>query len=153
MANNVLNRIKIKGGKGDIANFLQKCPIDDKGEKVFSFNQFIPMPENPIPNWYDWSIEHWGTKWDARDSAVIELDDGDLELIFISPWSCPLIGLKEVSKLFPNLVFEGGYACEFIPSDCGKIYIKNGILKEKDMEGDVDFACSIWGEDPAEWQE
>ena len=84
---------------------------------------------------------------------MIELDDGDLELIFVSPWSCPLIGLEEVSKLFPNLDFEGGYACEFIPSDCGKIYIKNGILKEEDMEGNVDFACSIWGEDPTEWQE
>lgn len=114
---------------------------------------FIPMPENPVPNFCEWGIEHWGTKWDTLDSTIIELDDGSLELIFVSPWSCPLTGLEEISRLFPNLTFEGGYADEFIPTFAGKIHIKNGVLREEDMEGDVEFACSLWGEDPAEWQE
>lgn len=100
MANNVLNRIKIKGDKEDIADFLQKCAIDDNGEKVFSFNQFIPMPENPIPNWYNWSMEHWGTKWDARDSAVIELDDGDLELYLSRHGLARLLVWKKYQSYF-----------------------------------------------------
>lgn len=26
--------------------------------------------EELLPNWYDWNIEHWGTKWNACESSI-----------------------------------------------------------------------------------
>lgn len=45
--------------------------------------------------------------------------------------------------MFPELTFEGEHAEEFIPANCGKFHLKNDILKNTKMDGDVDFACSI----------
>lgn len=116
-------------------------------------NVAIPMPKNPQPNWYDWSIEHWGTKWDVMDSEITELSDGAVDVLLITAWECPFTALKEISTMFPELTFEGRYAEEFIPANCGKFHLKNGALKNTDMSGDVEFACGIWGYDPDEWQQ
>ena len=55
--------------------------------------------------------------------------------------------------MFPELIFEGSYAEEFIATNCGKFHLENGTLKVTDMEGDVDFACSVWGYDSEEWRQ
>lgn len=47
--------------------------------------------------------------------------------------------------MFPELTFEGEYAEEFIPANCGKFHLKNGILKNTKMNGDVDFASARRG--------
>lgn len=26
--------------------------------------------EDILPNWYDWNVEHWGTKWNAHESNI-----------------------------------------------------------------------------------
>lgn len=153
MPNYVMNKIEARGSNQDIMELLQKCTIKHKGKKHFSLNKIIPMPEDPQPNWYNWSIEHWGTKWDAIDSEIIILSDEKVSISFMTAWECPFTALKEMSKMFPEITFEGGYAEEFIPANCGKLHLKNGILEKEDMEGDVEFACSLWGEDPAEWRD
>ena len=153
MPNYVMSKIEAKGSNQDIKELLQKCTIKHKGKKHFSLNKIIPMPENPQPNWYNWSIEHWGTKWDAMDSKIIMLSDEKVSISFTTAWECPFVALKEISKMFPELTFEGEYAEVFIPANCGKFHLKNGILKNTKMNGDVDFACSIWGYDPEDWKQ
>lgn len=61
------------------------------------------MPENSQPNWYDWSMEHWGTKWDAMDSEIIMLSDEKASISFVTAWDCPFTALKEISKCSQNL--------------------------------------------------
>ena len=71
-------------------------------ENDFDFNNIIPMPKNIFRgnlgreeeekygknNWYDWSIENWGTKWNSVGTRV-ELKDGSLYYTFDTAWDCP----------------------------------------------------------------
>lgn len=72
----------------------------EKGE----FLQAIePMPEEPkpalegvlesLPDWYNWRLQHWGTKWDVggRDSGQGDiLTPNMLSLSFDSAWASPI---------------------------------------------------------------
>lgn len=40
-------------------------------------------------NWYDWSIQNWGTKWNAYSVSVIEASDTKLVIEFNTAWSTP----------------------------------------------------------------
>ena len=40
------------------------------------FQQIVPPPHDyEGVDWYDWNVEHWGTKWNAVDPERIELDN------------------------------------------------------------------------------
>ena len=82
------------------------------------FNTFVPCPkelheETPIgedyvardaartaeniekfgyASWYDWNIEHWGTKWevDGEEGNAEETDPNTASLYFDSAWSPPI---------------------------------------------------------------
>ena len=41
-------------------------------------------------DWYYWSINNWGCKWDARDIHIEESNDVFLHLCFNTPWSPPI---------------------------------------------------------------
>ena len=41
-------------------------------------------------NWYDWSIKHWGCKWDVfPDVFEVDEDDNSIEFDFMSAWCDP----------------------------------------------------------------
>ena len=86
----------------------------------------IPMPKeledttspSDMPNWYDWRIENWGTKWDIYNAQCDRMDAHTLVMSFYTAWSPPipvyekLVGLGfEVSARYLD---EGwGYVGEF----------------------------------------
>jgi len=39
--------------------------------------------------WYDWRVNHWGTKWDAYDVVVTDDDPESVEIEFNTAWSPP----------------------------------------------------------------
>ena len=57
-----------------------------------------PMPKelegttapSDSPNWYDWCIENWGTKWDIYDAHCDRIDANTLQLYFNTAWSPPI---------------------------------------------------------------
>lgn len=60
-------------------------------------NTTSPCPEGvkqPVidghDNWYDWRVEHWGTKWDIYDADCERIDDNTLQIYFSSAWSPPV---------------------------------------------------------------
>ena len=58
-------------------------------------------------NWYDWSIDNWGVKWDASALKVKELSDFNTVIYsFNSPWDTPEHFVIELSKLYPDACFE-----------------------------------------------
>jgi len=72
-----------------------------------TFHKLIPMPDNifrgdlgeeerklyGVYNWYDWSIEHWGTKWDAcRAQFTPEC------VMFSTAWCMPTPWLKKLAE-------------------------------------------------------
>jgi len=56
-------------------------------------NEFVPMPtelkDNDGCGWYDWRLNHWGTKWDI-DGEVWDKTDDSIVLSFESAWSPPI---------------------------------------------------------------
>lgn len=61
-------------------------------------NEFVPMPDGYIESgeWYNWSIDNWGTKWDigANRGHLTTTKHGSVECNFLSAWSPP-VGLYE----------------------------------------------------------
>ena len=117
----------------------QEC-AEDFNSFEFNFNALIPQPENlyrknisskdqerlakeGIPNWYDWNIDNWDTKWNACD-AHVEEDGDNIRIIFNSAWSPPYKVFVAIVRQHPELSFQ--FLC--------------------DIEG-VDFAvsCSLYG--------
>lgn len=76
--------------------------VDLLPEVYLDFEKILPMPkklkgtEVPTdkPNWYDWSIENWGTKWNSYDGYV--QDEG---ISFHTAWGPPAPIVGALAKL------------------------------------------------------
>lgn len=81
--------------------------------------------ETGYTNWYDWSIQNWGTKWNAYDGSVSDIQriprasNYMMEATFNSAWSPPKEALEVLSGVYPECSFHcyaldegGGFATE-----------------------------------------
>jgi hypothetical protein len=64
--------------------------------------------ETGFSNWYDWSIETWGTKWIAHD-GVREDHRTRIMLTFETAWSPPMPIVKALSEKYPKNKFSFRY--------------------------------------------
>ena len=118
---------------------------EDEGN-LFDFNKVIPMPENIYRgdinkekealygknNWYDWSIENWGTKWNSVDAELRENC-----FVFDTAWSPCLPVIRKLAEMFPEARFEYWYE-ELGMCFCGHEIYENGKVQyamEADIEG------------------
>lgn len=105
MPNHISNTIEMCDGKP----FPAEWGIDPEAEDVIDFNRIIPQPENIIrngalsqddmklPNWYDWNISQWGTKWNAYQ---IHFDkDTDYQIDFDTAWSPPDPVIRKMAEI------------------------------------------------------
>ena len=62
--------------------------------------EFVPMPAelkgtkapSDNPNWYDWRVASWGTKWDVGGDAgdhITDNENGSVTFSFESAWAPP----------------------------------------------------------------
>ena len=97
-------------------------------------------------DWYDWSIENWGTKWNAGDTVVYS----DV-IEFQTAWSTPIPVFVELSKRLKNVEINVDYADEDIGSNCGSLLIINGNVHQFEPDNPREFACNMWGYDYDEY--
>ena len=100
--------------------------------------------------WYHWSVNRWGTKWNACDSGL----KGRNTVVFDTAWSAPVPVLEELSTRFPDVEMTLVFADEDIGSNCGRvIYSAGNEIKCYIPKGKraVKFACKVWGYDPEEY--
>ena len=96
------------------------------------------------PTWYEWSVENWGTKWNAYTQRVIE--PGIVE--FQTAWGCPLAFLKALAARFPEVEFVVQYADEDLGVNCGTLTFRDGELAaEEHPHGNAaeEFASRLHG--------
>lgn len=100
--------------------------------------------------WYDWCIEHWGTKWNACEANM----DDDHTIIFQTTWSAPHPVIEELAKAFPMVTIIHEWADEDIGYNCGsRIYIDGegaSAVRFEGGEGGADailFANTLWDYD------
>jgi len=68
-----------------VAGFLgataEQAELEEAGKKNLATYGYA--------NWYDYCVDEWGTKWDARD-ATYDLDDNQVTIYFDTAWSPPI---------------------------------------------------------------
>lgn len=117
-----MNRVEVYGDKDQVKELKEF--VD--GETNFDFKKIVPIPKElidttaPTPepdsfesrrlrklhgadNWYDWSINNWGTKWNSYHDEVDY--DGEKSLVykFDTAWSPPEPVIDALRKKFPDL--------------------------------------------------
>jgi hypothetical protein len=130
-------------------NFLGLCGEDIKALKAFQklmgkemdFNKVIPMPQAlrdqgnlptdetcPNPNWYDWAVENWGTKWNAyspnQEYSSEKYPDnkgdcGELCYNFLTAWGPPTPIVRELQRQYPTLTITLYFDIEGNGDDTG----------------------------------
>lgn len=101
-------------------------------------------------DWYSWDISNWGTKWDACDTYV-ETTEDEIILEFKTAWSTPKPVFFKLAEQYPNLIIDINYADEDLGSNCGSYNYVDGNWHHEN--GDFEFACLMWGEDPEDYSE
>ena len=144
---------------------------DGKKVKTFlgtiDFNRIIPQPDDIFQgelstearekshgrNWYDWSIENWGTKWNALDFE----DTGNNNIIsFQTAWSFPfpvILAIKD-NLIVPNnldVTMRIAYADEDIGNNLGAVLINKDSINLADFEegspSAINFSKIVWNND------
>ena len=88
----------------------------------------------PSQAWWDWRVQHWGTKWDVEATLEDDTSEDYLEYYFDSAWSPPTEWLQKVAKDFPELEFRLHY------EESGVGF--TGITKAHN--GEVEDNCIEW---------
>ena len=83
--------------------------------------------------WYDWTVEKWGTKWNAYSQKIFEPN----LIMFNTAWSCPIPVLEALAAKFPEVEFVIEFADDDIGSNQGTLIFRNGELAERsEAQGD-----------------
>ena len=131
----------IDSSENDKSSFLKTFYPEPKWDNIPNQQGELPSPGNgrgcrcwsdgtQDDRWYDWRIQHWGTKWEIFDcfsDFLHEAAGTEFSLSFSTAWS-PLNEkcLQEVSKHFPGALLTNYYEEEG-EDFCGVTVAKNGI--------------------------
>lgn len=99
------------------------------------------------PTWYQWSINNWGTKWNAYGyNELMSYAETDA-IYFTTAWSSPHPVMNKLAKMYSDINFTHEWADEDIGQNCGRWEYENGevVLQyypENDKEA-IEFAAKV----------
>jgi hypothetical protein len=73
-------------------------PVGEAAIKAYEETGFL--------SWYEWSLHHWGTKWNAYHFAIEDNRDDRIEFRFDTAWSSPSPIFDQIAETFPQLHIE-----------------------------------------------
>lgn len=136
MPNHITNLITARSSKTLEAIKTALCP---ESSDEPDFNRLIPETEND-PNWYEWRLQNWGTKWNAYEPFCY----GDDFMQFDTAWSYPEQVVRALAKAVPE-DWTWAYADEDLGYNCGWVSCVKGRLKHHLPTHPLEFACDIKG--------
>ena len=80
-------------------------------------------------SWYDWSLENWGSKWNAY-----ETDFSEEYLDFQTAWDTPLPIFSRMANLNPDTWFQVKYCDEAMGGNCGIVEYKPNFFPSEDED-------------------
>jgi len=125
--NHVTNIIELYSEEeGLVKRVLEEIKGDDEPDQYIDFAKIVPQPDNlftdnlstknrdecvrkGIPNWYDWQVENWGTKWNAYAQSEPRLEYGTAVLQFDTAWAAPFPVIKALREKYPGLHVYGSW--------------------------------------------
>lgn len=90
-------------------------------------------------DWYNWRCDNWGTKWD-----LAELDYNKDTMIFQTAWNFAGNVILELSRRYPEAVFECKFADEGMQENSGILKIKDGEVFEEKYNLEMESIDKIW---------
>ena len=141
MPNWCYNQLIITGDQEQLDNFKATAYREDdenhNGSSDLSIEKFFPTPpemleantnQHGTPDWYNWRVENWGSKWDIHDTLEDEAN-GKLQDGYDSDWAPVNEFIEMVSVLFPDVEFSIEWQ---EPGMCfsGQAIYKNGLCIE-----------------------
>ncbi|MBQ7152683.1 MAG: hypothetical protein IJR83_01940 [Clostridia bacterium] len=161
MPNHVQNKLTFSGDSEKVQRLIESISAKDEagGTGRIDFEKIIPMPEGifkgPLGsaerqqygknNWYDWSIEHWGTKWNAYNT---DFRPQSGTLVFWTAWSAPHPVLEALAQNNPEVDIRHEWADEDLGRNCGVREYGEGTIKNEylptDMQKSLELALSVW---------
>lgn len=137
-----------------------RCGDDDNPEQIaLEAAQKRNIEVHGYKDWYDWSVNEWGTKWDVggNDGTYNDIEGGII-LGFDSAWSPPI---QAYEKLFymgfkiRAMYYESGMAFAGIYEDGSDEYYEYGGMNSdqiaEELPAELDEAFGI-SESVAEWE-
>jgi hypothetical protein len=118
MPNWCSNSITISGPTETIKQLWDDAHV---GEDFGLLQAMVPMPKQlegttapaDTPNWYDWCVTNWGTKWDISDEGLEYVDnkDGTSHITgwFDSAWAPPVTAYDTFLDDMDNCSIEASY--------------------------------------------
>lgn len=103
------------------------------------------------PTWYEWSLENWGTKWNACGyDENSDMWKGE-KVWFETAWSAPHPILQKLSEQYPDIRFTHEWADEDLGANCGRKVYFAGECEEtyypETNKDALEFAARVWGYD------
>ncbi len=164
------NTMTITHKDADVIDNLMALIRADEDERLFQ--HIKPMPEelrdttspDDSPNWYDWSVSNWGTKWDACSMSWHQHDDHTVSFDFDTAWSPPF-GIYEalaeqefeVEAYYVEygMMFAGEWHCDAdgLVSDKWIEDISEGVTPDLDEAFDITATLEEWRLEEAEYEE
>ena len=142
MPNHVTNIVRVSGDPEKVKAMFEDIKDDKIGLGSIDFNKVIPMPEHIFrgnlgmaerekygkDNWYDWSIAHWGTKWNSYgyDGAYASQDFDGEHIEFQTAWIRPENVIAVLAAKYPDLSFEHKWADEDFGYNVGHLEYEDG---------------------------
>jgi hypothetical protein len=83
------------------------APFGERIERPFTNDEEAALREIGYTDWYEWSVVHWGTKWNACRALIAEqCANGRYVVITLdTAWSPPLPVFRAMFGRFPALSF------------------------------------------------
>lgn len=97
-------------------------------------------------DWYDWSICHWGTKWNAYETYLETLNEYSVILSFQTAWNGVPNIIQKLTEMFPTITFDYKYADEDMGYNCGEGYGEDGEFSFLMLQGGSEDAIRTYAE-------
>lgn len=154
------NKLSVTGEPEQINAFIEDMKFvetDDSGKKkenALDFNSILPMPEHlkgtkspsddGSETWYDWQTKHWGVKWGACDSWIVEHEDNFVMYRFDTPWGPAIDWYETLIHRYPNLSFE-------LEWEEGGMGFAGRMTGENGIPGNIDEWEIVWDEEEGDY--
>lgn len=135
------NRLIISAKDDDELASVKALLLNDKGE--LDFGLVTPMPESVLthssnaspPDWYVWSLNNWGTKWNACETVMPSPDT----IIFQTAWNQPDEWFYSLLSKLDNMGSTVVISLEYGEPGCDF----GGIITRESTGG---FTCDEFGQ-------
>lgn len=97
-------------------------------------------------DWYDWSCANWGTKWNAYDTFLHEIDEYSVILSFQTAWCGVPNIIQKLTEMFPAITFDYKYSDEDMGYNCGEGYGEDGEFSFQMLKGGSEDAMRTYAE-------